>query len=309
LLLAAAPIAVFMNSVRIAVAGILLQYFGVEWLDGFTHFFEGWVIFMSSVVILFGLAWVMLQLNPRKMSLSEALDLDTDALLPQIARLRLVRPSRALITAAMLMIGLVAVWPFIPERSATAPERSSFAVFPQQFGEWRQFGAERQLTPEVAEILGADDYHTVQFSRSPTAPAIDFFAAWYRDLSLDGVQHTPEICLPAAGWEIAKVERVDIADDLGQPGSFKINRVIIQKDEERMMVYYWFTHMGQVIPTNAGTKFSVLTKGAMAGRLDGAIVRLIRPIGEDQSQAEVEAEMNGLLKEILPELPRFVPGA
>jgi hypothetical protein len=36
---------------------------------------------------------------------------------------------------------------------------------------------------------------------------------------------------------------------------------------------------------------------------------LIRPIGEDQSQAEVEAEMNGLLKEILPELPRFVPGA
>lgn len=309
LLVAAAPIAVFMNSVRIAMAGILMQHFGAEWLEGFTHFFEGWVIFMSSVLFLFGIAWVLLKLNPRKMSLAEALDLDTHGLLPQFARLKLVQPSAALITATILMIVCLSAWPLVPDRTPGAPERLDFALFPKQFGEWRQFGEERRFSPAVEQSLAADDYLAVQFSRSPSAPKLDFFSAWYRDLSADGVQHTPEICLPGAGWEIAKVERVDIAGELGLGSPFKINRVIVQKDEERMLVYYWFTHMGRAMPRNTTAKFSVLTRGAMAGRFDGAIVRLISPIRKGQPEAEVETQMNDLLKKLLPQLPRFIPGA
>ena len=54
LLLAAAPIAVVMNSARIAVAGVIVQQYGVDWLEGFTHFFEGWVIFILCILLLFG---------------------------------------------------------------------------------------------------------------------------------------------------------------------------------------------------------------------------------------------------------------
>ncbi|MGC9418484.1 MAG: VPLPA-CTERM-specific exosortase XrtD [Rhodovulum sp.] len=308
LLVAAAPIAVFMNSVRIAMAGILMQYFGVEWLEGFTHFFEGWVIFMSSVLILFGLAWIMLQLNPRKRSLAEALDLDTHDILPQFARMKLVHPSPALISAALVLIASVSFWHFIPERTSMAPERDRFAFFPHQVGEWRQFGEEQRLSPAVVEILNPDDYHAVQFGRSPTQPAIDFFSAWYRDLSAGGLMHTPEVCLPGAGWEIAKIERVDIAGALGLSTPFRINRIIIQKGGTRMMVYYWFTHMGRSFPRSFAARLSVLTKGSVAGRMDGAIIRLISPIGQDQPEAEVEAQMNDLLKEALPHLPRFIPG-
>jgi exosortase D (VPLPA-CTERM-specific) len=305
LLFAAAPIAIFMNSVRIALAGIFVQRFGLEWLEGFTHFFEGWVIFMSSVLLLFGIAWIMLKLNPRKMSLVEALDLDTHGVLPQFARLKLVQPSPALITATLLMIVSVSAWPLVPDRTPVAPERLSFALFPEQFGKWRQLGEERRFTPAVEKILASDDYHSVQFGLSPSTPTIDFFAAWYQDLAEDGVMHTPEICLPGAGWEIAKVEKVDIADELGLGSPFKINRIIIQKGSERSLVYYWFTHMGQAIPRSAAAKFSVRTRGVMAGRSDGAIVRLIRPI--KKGEAEAEAQMNDLLKEILPQLPQFIP--
>jgi exosortase D (VPLPA-CTERM-specific) len=49
LLISAAPITVFMNSLRIAVAGIIAQRYGTDWLEGFTHFFEGWVIFAACV--------------------------------------------------------------------------------------------------------------------------------------------------------------------------------------------------------------------------------------------------------------------
>ncbi len=308
LLLAAAPIAVFMNSVRIAMAGILMQRFGVEWLEGFTHFFEGWVIFMASVLILFLLAWVLLKLNPRKMSLVEALDLDTDGVLTQFARVKLVQPSAALISATILMIVAASAWPLVPDRTLVTPQRFDFALFPNQLDEWYQFGDERRFSPEVERSLAADDYLAVQFSRSSSAPTLDFFTAWYRDLSADGVQHTPEICLPGAGWEIAEVKKVDISSQLDLETPFKINRVIIQKEEERMIVYYWFTHMGRTMPRNTAAKFSVLTRGLMSGRTDGAILRLISPIKKGQAEEEAEIEMNALLKELLPRLPRYIPG-
>lgn len=309
LLVAAAPIAIFMNSLRIALAGILVQFYGVEWLEGFTHFFEGWVIFMSSVFLLIGLAWVMLQLNPRKMSLAEALDLDAENILPQVMRLQLVRPSVTLIAAAGVMIASVSLLPLMPQRVAVAPDRASFILFPENLGAWRQFGSERRFSPQIENILAADDYHAVQFSRSPEEPSLDFFAAWYADLAEEGVQHTPEICLPAAGWEIAKVERVDISDGLDLDQPFRVNRVILQKGEGRMLVYYWFMHMGHAIPSNAAAKLSVLTRGLLAERLDGAIVRITSPISVDYPEAEAEARMVDLLKEALPRMSRFIPGA
>jgi len=308
LLLAAAPITVFMNSVRIALAGVLVQHFGLEWLEGFTHFFEGWVIFMFSILLLFVFAWVLLKLNPRKMSLVEALDLDTDGVFPQLTRLKLTQASPALITATILMIVSVIVWPLVPDRTYAAPDRTSFALFPEQVGNWRQFGEVQNFTPEVERILAADDYHAVQFGQSPSSPTIDFFAAWYEDLAEKGVMHTPEICLPGAGWEIAKVETVDISGELGLDSPYKVNRIIIQKGSERSLVYYWFTHMGHAIPRSASAKISVLTRGVLAGRSDGAIIRLISPIGDNQSEDVAEARMNDLLKEIFNELPRFVPG-
>ncbi|MGR3511081.1 MAG: VPLPA-CTERM-specific exosortase XrtD [Sulfitobacter sp.] len=311
LLLAAAPIAVFMNSVRIALAGILMQRFGAEWLEGFTHFFEGWVIFMASVLILFLLAWILLKLNPRKMGLTEALDLDTQNILPQMSRVKLVQPSAALIIAAGLMVFAASAWPLVPERTHVAPERFSFALFPKEVGAWTQYGDERRLSPDIEKSLAADDYLGVQYSRSISAPTLDFFTAWYKDLSADGVQHTPEICLPGAGWEIAEVQKVDLSGKLGLETPFNVNRVIIQKEEDRMIVYYWFTHMGRTIPRNTAAKFSVLTRGLVAGRTDGAILRLISPIDKDEpdGEAKAEAEMNALLKELLGRLPSFIPGA
>ena len=97
LLISAAPITVFMNSVRIAVAGVIVQYYGLDWLDGFTHFFEGWVIFIACILILFALARIMLYFNPEKMSLVDALDLETEGLATQAARLRLIRASPTMI--------------------------------------------------------------------------------------------------------------------------------------------------------------------------------------------------------------------
>ena len=58
LLLAAVPLAVLMNSLRIGAIGILVDRFGIGQAEGFLHVFEGWVIFLACIAILFLMAKV-----------------------------------------------------------------------------------------------------------------------------------------------------------------------------------------------------------------------------------------------------------
>ena len=306
LLLSAVPIAILMNSVRIAVAGIIVQHYGLDWLEGFTHFFEGWVIFIACIILLFLLAWLLLFLHPRRPTLTEALDLDISNVMPQLARLQYVRPSGAMIGAAAAgLIALAALFA-MPDRGGTAPERDQFSLFPREFGDWQQAGGRESLSARVEGALGADDYHQVNLVNPDAAAPVGLFMAWYNDQTQGGV-HSPEVCLPGSGWEIAWLERTDIAGAMGSDRPFNINRAIIQKGSTRMMVYYWFQQRERRIAWDIAAKFWLMMDGITTGRTDGALVRLTTAIGSDEADAAAEARLQEVLEEVVPVLPRFIP--
>ncbi|MEP6021547.1 MAG: VPLPA-CTERM-specific exosortase XrtD [Paracoccaceae bacterium] len=306
LLISAAPITVLMNSVRIGIAGYVVNHWGVSWLDGFTHFFEGWVIFVACILLLFALARIMLFFNRQKMSLVEALDLDTDGLMTQAMRLRLVQPSKALIVSAMVLVVGTLTWAALPDRGDIRVPRDSFAIFPRSLGEWSQSGPREFLNPHVERVLAADDYHQVNLAKPGVETTVGLFMAWYYDQSAGGV-HSPEVCLPGAGWEIAWLERTDITAEMNSDTPFQINRAIIQKGESRMMVYYWFEQKERRIAWDFAAKYWLMVDGIRTGRTDGALVRLTTSIqpGEDDSAAETR--LNEVLKELQGPLPRFIP--
>jgi exosortase D (VPLPA-CTERM-specific) len=307
LLISAAPITVLMNSVRIAIAGFIVNTWGLDWVEGFSHFFEGWVIFIACILILFALARVMLFFNARNMSLAEALDLDTDGLLPQAARVRLVRASPAMILTALLMAGAALGWQTAaPDRDGIRIERESFATFPHAIGDWEQQGSARRLDARVERVLGADDYRSVTLAKPGAAATVELFSAWYADQS-DGGVHSPEICLPGGGWEIAWLERSDITAEMGADRPFLINRAIIQKGETRMMVFYWFDQKGRKIAWDMAAKYWLMVDGIRTGRTDGALVRLTTPILKDETDAAAEARLMDVLKASDPVLARFIP--
>ena len=306
LLLSAAPITVVMNSVRIAIAGLIVQYWGLEWLEGFTHFFEGWVIFIACILLLFALARIMLFFNREKMGLAEALDLETDGLMAQAARLRFTRASKAMILSAVLMAGAALGWQTIPDRGSGDVARDSFALFPRSLGGWEQEGASRTLSAGVVNVLGADDYHSVNFAKPGAGATVELFSAWYQDQSQGGV-HSPEICLPGGGWEIAWLERTDMTEAMNWDRPFMINRAIIQKGETRMMVFYWFDQKGRKIAWDMAAKYWLLVDGVRTGRTDGALVRLTTRILPDESDAQAEARLMDLMREAMRPLDRFIP--
>lgn len=306
LLLAAVPITVFMNSVRIAVAGIIANYYGIEWLQGFTHFFEGWVIFIICIVILFGLARLMLMFHPGNPSLADALDLDTSGIAAQAAKIRFLRPTPALVVTAVLGVGALGLWQAVPQDRAQIVARSSFGLFPTQLGDWRQQGPEERLTADVAKTLAADDYRQATMVRDAETPPVGLFMAFYNDQSKGGV-HSPEICLPSSGWEIAKLERVDIAPKLGLDSKFMLNRVIIQKGESRMMVYYWFQQGDRRVAWDVAAKFFLLADGIGSGQTDGGIIRLTTPMNRGESEESAEARLLDMTRQVIEPLPRFMP--
>ncbi|NJN52784.1 MAG: exosortase [Gammaproteobacteria bacterium] len=56
LVAASVPITILLNSFRIGVIGITVEHWGIAAAEGFLHDFEGWVVFMVCVVLLFCVA-------------------------------------------------------------------------------------------------------------------------------------------------------------------------------------------------------------------------------------------------------------
>lgn len=306
LLLAAAPITVLMNSVRIAFAGWIVNYVGLEHLEGFTHFFEGWVVFLLCVLMLFLLAWLMLVLRRDKLSLVDALDLNTSGLGAQFARLRLVQPSKALICVTALLLAGALAFQLRPEVQAITVERTPLTSFPTRIAEWRSDGP-IPLEPAIAQSLGADDYISASYTMPGETMPVQFFSAYYYDQSKGGI-HSPEICLPGSGWEIAWLQREDIAPRLGLDEPFNLNRAIIQQGNQRMMVYYWFEQHGRRTAWDFAAKMWLLWDALTIRRTDGALVRIITPIAPGESDAEAEDRLIRMLQDTKPLLPRYIPG-
>lgn len=303
LLLAAAPITVLMNAVRIALAGLIVNHVGVDHVEGFSHFFEGWVIFVLCVLLLFALARALLLLQPGRPSLVQAMDLEFSGLVEQSRRIRLVEPSGALMASALVTALTAAAWETAPDAQRVMPPRDSLTGFPAQLGDWTA-GPRQFLDPGVAQSLGASDYALASYAQGPQR--VDVFIAWFVDQTASGA-HSPEVCLPGSGWEFAALDRIDLGPQLAQDTPFPINRAILQKGEERLLAYYWFQQNGRTVAWDFGSKLWLLWDSVIDGRKDGGLVRLLTPIGPNETAEMADARMIDMVRQTRSVLPTYIP--
>jgi exosortase D (VPLPA-CTERM-specific) len=305
LFLFAAPLTVLMNSFRIGMIAALVNSYGISHAEGFLHAFEGWVIFITCIGILFLIAIALQRLTPRPLPLTQAVDLDMRGLGGIAARGLRLRPSLGLALGLVLTAAVAAGLSVQRDGSAVVPERDPFAIFPRDLAEWS--GRQAFLEPQTERVLGASDYlDMTYFSQSEAASASLFMAYYDKQTEGSGI-HSPEVCLPAGGWEIAsfRTHRVDIE---GTPfGAFNVNRAVIQKGLEEQLVYYWFEQRGRRITNDFAAKLSVVYDSITIDRTDGALVRFITPIVRDEPEGAADARLQRLMRETLPYLPRFIP--
>ena len=305
LLLAAAPLTVLMNSFRIGVIGVMVNSYGIEQAEGFLHFFEGWVIFLACVGILFLMAIGLQRLTKTPKSLSETIDLDFQGFGPQAARILGISASKGLIAAALLSTAVAAAFVLAPLPERVEPVRDPFVLFPRAIDGWS--GVMGELEPEVEQVLGADDYITATYEAPGEAGFVNFFVAYYDTLTEGEGLHSPEVCLPMGGWEVFSIHpyRVDMPDTVY--GSFDVNRAVIQKGLSKQVVYYWFEQRGKRMTNDYLVKASVVYDSLTLGRTDGALIRFVSAIGPEETEADADARIQRFMADALQDLPRFVP--
>jgi EpsI family protein len=162
------------------------------------------------------------------------------------------------------------------------------------------------LEPGIERILGADDYLSAFYRHPEEVHGVDLFLSFYRSQTKGDAIHSPEICLPGAGWEVARIRPVEVTLEGTRAGSFTLNRVIIQKGLEQQLVYYWFDGRGRRLTNDFAAKFYTVADGLTAGRSDGGLVRVITPIGED-GEAAADARLQRFLALVIDKLPRYIP--
>ncbi|BAZ92991.1 uncharacterized protein FOKN1_0589 [Thiohalobacter thiocyanaticus] len=302
--LSSAPITVLMNSFRIGVIGVLVEYGGPGQAEGFLHDFEGWVIFMACIAILILEMAVLAKIGKRKMTLSEAFGIDIPEPPEDDVPRKRVKPA----VPGYLAIGvaLLTVWGVEHASSSEniVPDRRLFVGFPMEFGNWA--GREDRLESIYLQALKLDDYIMADY-RNGKGQQVNFYAAYYADQAAGEAAHSPRACIPGGGWlirnhEVVPVEGVEV---LGR--SLEVNRMIIAKGDFRQLVYYWFQQRGRVITNEYWVKGYLFWDALTRNRTDGALVRLTIPIQPGQDLADAEEALREFAGLVVPKLGPYVP--
>jgi len=194
--------------------------------------------------------------------------------------------------------GIINEW----ERAGEARvARQPLKNFPQRIGSWRQRGDDIRFDDETEKVLRADDYVSRNFESNDRVASL--YIGYYATQRNGATYHSPLNCLPGSGWVMSDGGRITIASAGAPP--FEANRYLIQNGNDRAVMIYWYQGRGSSVASEYWAKFYTVLDSVRRRRSDGALVRVMTPIGN--SPAEAEKTAVDLAAQAAKELPAFVP--
>jgi len=179
-------------------------------------------------------------------------------------------------------------------RSEFFPPRASLNSLPQQIDGWS--GTDSVLDQETLHILGPGEFLMRDYENaSQPQPWINLWIAYFPTQKAGDTIHSPNHCLPGAGWVPTSREVVQITRPDGS--SFPANRYVVSKGGNRELVLYWFQAHGREVASEYWAKYYLVSDSVRMNRSDGGLVRLTTPMldGEtpDAAQARTYVEADG----------------
>ncbi len=212
----------------------------------------------------------------------------------------------ALVLAACL--GLCAAGLGRGVTSEPTPPRLPLSGFSDRVGNWKSVSS-TPLTPDVLAVLGLDEYINRVYA-STDGGALGLYVAYYASQRQGESMHSPLNCLPGAGWQPLRSGRESVPVASGPvAASIEINRYVVQKDGQKVLVLYWYQSQGRVVASEYWGKFYTVVDAIRNGRTDAALVRVIVPFGGGDAAAETRAIRAGtaFVQSIFPMLEQHLP--
>jgi EpsI family protein len=178
------------------------------------------------------------------------------------------------------------------------PAPPNLSALPLEVGPWKGI-EDRTISADLAN-LKADRALSRTYVSGQGQPLVNLFIAWYQSQANANRQpHSPTVCLPAAGWKPASLERITIPV---QDVSITVNRYIVQNGVSRLAVLYWYQTTRRTIASEWGLERYWLLVDAMRDhRTDTALVRVVVPVDQKGDDAAV-ASASEFVRQIYPQL-------
>ena len=302
------PVAILCNGLRIAATGILYRYLGAQVAEGFFHDFSGWLVFMFSVPVLVLEMWILNKIGrPAGKKEPEPPETKASRIQPS-AGMTGPKPTnlKALLQPVFVVAMLLLITTFFLshgiEFREKIPIQKSFSHFPSVIGDWT--GTHQGMEINIMEALHFSDYIMMNY-RNPQGQVIDLYVAYYESQRKGEATHSPETCLPGGGWEFKQSGPAIV--DSGNGRTMPVNRAFIVKNDTRQLVYFWFPQRGRILTSLYQVKLYAFWDALTRQRTDGALVRVITPMGDGEEIQQAEARLSGFVKLVNPVLEGYIP--
>ncbi len=293
LMVLAVPIAVLTNAARVTVTGILTYHYGKQATEGAWHDVSGWLVYVIALALLIA-ANLVLRRVLRGTKIENVGD--TGTFTSSSARLAPVLP----LVVAFVLGALAVNW--FANRDEASVARKPLTDLSQNLGDWRQRGSEIKFSEQTESVLKTTDY-TMREYALPDGRVANLYVGYYATQRTGATYHSPQNCLPGAGWVMKEPELIEIPSTDGR--SFTANRYIVQNGIYNEVMIYWYQGRGRVEASEYSDKINTVWDSVTRSRSDGAIVRVMTSVGNDEA-AGITAAMD-LASHLSATLPPFVP--
>ena len=129
---------------------------------------------------------------------------------------------------------------------------------------------------------------------------------YYANQRTGASPHSPAVCIPGNGWQITDLRRTHYTSSDGSV-SLPVNRVVIGKDSQKELVYYWFEERGMKVANEYWSKLYLLRDALFKNRTDGALVRLTTPVFPGETEADADKRLGEFTRLVVPSLAGYLP--
>ena len=213
------------------------------------------------------------------------------------------RSSWLRFSLAVVLLSSVAL--FLRARSSpeTLPPREALSDFPMRVDDW--VGRNVPLDPQILEVLGAGEFLMRDYQRFPAEPPLNLFVAYFPSQRTGSTIHSPQNCLPGAGWTFTESGHLQLTWPGGE--TFDVNQVSLAKGLDRLSALYWYQAHGRIVASEYSAKFYLVADAIRMHRTDGALVRIITPVGRGETAGAAQRRAVQFAERIVLNLHRYIP--
>ena len=171
---------------------------------------------------------------------------------------------------------------------------------PYALGPWT--GEEQPLQDRVVQVAGVSDYTNRIYSQPAETP-VQLYVGYYASQRTGDTIHSPKNCLPGSGWDPIQSGYATVLVPGGH--NIVVNEYVIQRDQDKQLVFYWYQGRGRVIASEYAGKFWMVADAIRRNRTDGALVRVVTPMNDGAERAHIR--LVDFTQTLFPSLHELIP--